>query len=165
MDTYVSHDEVPIKAPHFSKLFSYLWQMAFRTTFWWVVIMFYYNYIKPKVKDNAKCISDFCLDQYYVAKKYQPFDKQINTLRPRRNGHNFTEDIFKCIFFNENILIQISLKSVPKDPINNIMAWRRPGDKPLSEPMMVILLTHIYVTRPQWVINFSSLNCSCIHIY
>ena len=31
------------------------------------------------------------------------------------------------------------------------MAWRRPGDKPLSEPMMVISLTHICVTRPQWV--------------
>ena len=31
------------------------------------------------------------------------------------------------------------------------MAWRRPGDKPLSEPMMVSLLTHICVTRPQWV--------------
>ena len=32
-----------------------------------------------------------------------------------------------------------------------IMAWRRPGDKPLSEPMMVSLLTHICVNRPQWV--------------
>ena len=31
------------------------------------------------------------------------------------------------------------------------MAWRRPGDKPLSEPMMVNLPTHICVTRPQWV--------------
>ena len=31
------------------------------------------------------------------------------------------------------------------------MAWRRPGDKPLSEPMMDSLLTHICVTRPQWV--------------
>ena len=31
------------------------------------------------------------------------------------------------------------------------MAWRRPGDKPLSETMMVRLLTHICVTRPQWV--------------
>ena len=42
-------------------------------------------------------------------------------------------------------------------PINNIpalvqiMAWRRPGDKPLSGPMMFRLLTHICVTRPQWV--------------
>ena len=63
------------------------------------------------------------------------------------------------IFLNENIRfsIKISLKFVPKFPINSIpvlvqiMAWRRPGDKPLSEPMMVFLLTHICVTRPQWV--------------
>ena len=32
-----------------------------------------------------------------------------------------------------------------------IMAWRRPGDKPLSEPVIVRLSTHICVTRPQWV--------------
>ena len=31
------------------------------------------------------------------------------------------------------------------------MAWRRPGDKPLSEPMLVNLLTHICVTQTQWV--------------
>ena len=83
----------------------------------------------------------------------------INSLRPRQNGCHFADDIFKCIFLNENIwiLIKISLKFVPKGPINNIpalvhiMAWRRPGDKPLFEPMMVWLLTHICVTRPQWV--------------
>ena len=52
---------------------------------------------------------------------------------------------------------KISLKFVPKGPIDNIpawvqiMAWHRPGDKPLSEPMMVRLPTHICVTRPQWV--------------
>ena len=32
-----------------------------------------------------------------------------------------------------------------------IMAWRRPGDNPLSEPMMASLLTHICVTRPLWI--------------
>ena len=32
-----------------------------------------------------------------------------------------------------------------------IMAWRRPGDKPLSETMMVSSPTHTCVTRPQWV--------------
>ena len=54
-------------------------------------------------------------------------------------------------------LIEMSLKFVPKGPINNIpalvqiMACRRPGDKPLSEPMMVCLPTHICLTRPQWV--------------
>ena len=31
------------------------------------------------------------------------------------------------------------------------MAWRRPGDKPLSEPIMVSLPTHICLTQPQWV--------------
>ena len=36
------------------------------------------------------------------------------------------------------------------------MAWRRPGDKPLSEPMMVRLPTHICVTRPQWVNQMGS---------
>ena len=34
-----------------------------------------------------------------------------------------------------------------------IMAWRRPGDKPLAEPMVVWLPTHMCVTRPQWVNN------------
>ena len=83
----------------------------------------------------------------------------INTLRPRQNGRHFADDIFKRIFLNDNIWIQIkiSLKFVPKGSVNNIpalvkiMAWRRPGDKPLSEPMMVSLLTHICVTQPQWV--------------
>ena len=89
-----------------------------------------------------------------------PISQQaFNTLRPRQHGRHFPDDIFKCIFLNENVWtsIQISLKFVPKGPIDNIpalvqiMARRRPGDKPLSEPMLIILLTHICVTRPQWV--------------
>ena len=46
------------------------------------------------------------------------------------------------------------------------MAWCRSGDKPLSEPMMVNLLTHICVTRPQWVNNvtiFQSTELMFIH--
>ena len=35
------------------------------------------------------------------------------------------------------------------------MAWRRSGDKPLFEPMMVSLQTHICVTRPQWVNTYN----------
>ena len=80
-----------------------------------------------------------------------------NTLRPRQNGSHFPDDTFKRIVLNVRISIKISLKFVPKGPIINIralvqiMAWRRPGDKPLSEPMMVSLLTYICVTWPQWV--------------
>ena len=83
----------------------------------------------------------------------------VNTLRPRQNECHFADDIFKCIFLNKNCSIPIknSLKFVPKGPINyipalvQIMAWRRPGDRPLSEAMMVSLPTHICVTRPRWV--------------
>ena len=106
----------------------------------------------------------------------------ISTLRPRQNGRHFPDDIFKWIFLNENvwISINISLKFVPRGLVNNIptlvqvMAWRRPGDKPLSEPMMVRLPTHICVTRPQWVklVVIDSplmtvamrVNCVCRHI-
>ena len=82
------------------------------------------------------------------------------------------DDSFKCIFLNENVLISIniSLKFVPKGPINNnpalvqLMAWCRPGDKPLSEPTMIIWLTHICVTRPQWVKYDLAILGGCIHI-
>ena len=95
----------------------------------------------------------------------------FNTLRPRQNGRHFPDDILKWIFLNENvwISIEIPLKFVPKGQINNIpalvqiMAWRRPGDKPLSEPMMVSLLTHICVTRPQWVKTCPT-QCT-VHVY
>ena len=90
----------------------------------------------------------------------------FNTLRLRQNGHHFPDDIFKCIIFSENvwILLKISLRFAPKGPINNIpalvqiMAWRWPGDKPLSKPMAVGLLTHMCITRPQWVKHRSEKN-------
>ena len=81
---------------------------------------------------------------------------KVNTLRPRQN---FADNIFKSVFLNENvwILLKISLKFVPKVWIHNItalvqiMAWCQPGDKPLSELMMVNLLMHICTTWPQWI--------------
>ena len=53
-------------------------------------------------------------------------------------------NIFKCIFLNENdrIRIQISLKLVPRSPIDNkpalvqVMSCRQPGDKPLPAPLL-----------------------------
>ena len=60
------------------------------------------------------------------------------------------------------ISIKISLKFGSKGSINNIptivqiMAGRQLGDKLLSEPMMIDLLTHICVNCPQWV-NWKSL--------
>ena len=98
------------------------------------------------------------------------------TLRPRQDRRHFADDIFKSIFLNKNVRIslKISLTFVPKVRVNNIlalvqiMARRRPGDKPLSGPMMVSLLTHICITRPQWVktpISVSSWSNPLISLY
>ena len=100
-----------------------------------------------------------CENYWFESTVASPRDHWVNTLRPRQNGRRFADDTFKRIFLNENvrISIKISLRFVPKGPVNNnsalvqIMTWRRSGDKPLSEPMMVTLLTNICVTRPQWV--------------
>ena len=77
----------------------------------------------------------------------------FNTLRSRLNGHHYTDDIFECVFLNENILIsiKISLNFVPEGQINcipalvQIMAWRRPGAKPVSE-LMVFVPRRIYAS-------------------
>ena len=77
-----------------------------------------------------------------------------NTLRPRQNGRHFVDDTFKLIFLIENVKnsTKISLTFIPTGPaLVHIMAWRRSGEKPLSEPVAVSLLTHICVTWPQWV--------------
>ena len=66
---------------------------------------------------------------------HSPLDKMAAVL---------ADDIFKCIFLNENDIIplQISLKFVPRSPVDNkpalvqIMAWHRTGDKPLPQPML-----------------------------
>ena len=85
--------------------------------------------------------------------------------------------IFQTTFSNAfswtniyQIWLKVHWSFVPKGPMNNIpalvqiMAWRRPGDKPLSEPMMVSLLTHICVTRPQWVKNTKIYAMLWVHI-
>ena len=112
----------------------------------------------------CECFAECC--QCYKARSLycvmQLSEWHVNTLGPRQNGRHFADDTFNRIFVNENVRISIkfSLKFVPKGSINNIpalvqiMAWRRPGDKPLSGPMMVRLQTHICVTRPQWVNSF-----------
>ena len=105
-----------------------------------------------------------CLHQYVLHNTLFSLSTFLNTLRGRQHGRHFADGTFKLIFLTENVIIsiKISLKFVPRGPINNIptlvqvMAWLQLGDKPLSEPMMVSLLMAICVTRPQWV------NAQCV---
>ena len=72
----------------------------------------------------------------------------------------------KCIFLDEDlrILIQISLKFVPRGPINNtpalvqIMAWCHSGTKPLSEPMLASLIHICKIGLVYWRILYVSLS-------
>ena len=67
-----------------------------------------------------------------------------NSSLPEKNGRHSTAHFLKCILVSENfcVLIQISLKFVHKDPIDNnpasfqVMTWCWTGDKPLQEPML-----------------------------
>ena len=73
------------------------------------------------------------------------------------NGRHFADDIFKHIFLNENLWIshKILMNFVPIIRIDigsdNGLAWYRQSDNILYETMFVSLLTHICVTRYQWV--------------
>ena len=91
--------------------------------------------------------SDFChwrRTRYITRSKFSGAISYL--IGPRQNDRNVADDIFTCIFLNENvrILINISLKFVPTGQINNIpalvqiMAWCRSGDKPLSEPIVLV---------------------------
>ena len=41
---------------------------------------------------------------------------RVDTLRPKQNGQHFADDIFQCIYLNENVFIPniISLQFIPK---------------------------------------------------
>ena len=68
----------------------------------------------------------------------------LNSSTPGQNDRHFADDVSKRIFLNENVRIstKISVNFVPTSSFNNIqalvqiMAWGRPGDNPLSEPML-----------------------------
>ena len=83
-------------------------------------------------------------------------DMHLNTLRPRQNGCIFHKTF--SIAFSWMKMYEFQLKCdcilflrVHLTILVQIMGWHQQGDKPLSEPIMINLLTYKCVTRPQWV--------------
>ena len=127
---------------------------------WWYVIGSCTGLVPSGIKPVPQTI--FC-ESYDAIWPYglnelthNPLDKMATIL---------ADDIFKWIFLNENdnIPIQISLKLVPRSPIDNkpeliqAMAWHRTGYKPLPETMSgPSSLTHICGTRGRWVESASA---------
>ena len=145
-----------------------LWSIVHRGTVW--TKMSQISFAKIYLKMSPVNWHPFCWQKIYFfyQHKYRSSTSWLNSILQctvslthwgRGNSRYFADDILKCVIWNENVWIwvKISLKFVPLGPINNIpalvqiMAWRRPGDKRLSEPMMARLPTHICVTRAQWV--------------
>ena len=119
----------------------------------------WYQYFVYEIFPYSWGSNDYNITRFVMAWCHIDDKPWFNTLRLRWDGRHNEDNILKYIFLNENVLIsiKISLTFGPRGPINNIppfvqiMAWHWPGDKPLSGPMMVRLLTHICITRPQWV--------------
>ena len=74
----------------------------------------------------------------------------LKTLSTKQKTGHVADNIFNCIFFHQNIwsLIQILLRLVPKDLINNmlpliqVMAWCPIGAMPLPETMTQFIDRH-----------------------
>ena len=68
---------------------------------------------------------EFAQVSMVLAHLYQVNTLDVNSSLPRQNGRHFADDIFRCSFVNEkfHILIKISLKFVPKCPIDNNPAF------------------------------------------
>ena len=101
------------------------------------------HWIKKNKNKMSSCMTKFCMASVNIS-LCPSSSIHVNTWRLRQNGWDFPDDIFKCIFLNENICISNTtwLKFVPGGPVDNntaliqIMAWHWTGYKPLSEPMM-----------------------------
>ena len=101
---------------------------------------------KSKSNDQCTwCISDVCTLNNGTEWTHLKNILSKLTHLPWTNWPLFRRRYFRCIFLNENvqISIKISLRFLPKGPIDDIpvlvqvMAWHWPGDKPLSVPMIV----------------------------
>ena len=78
---------------------------------------------------------------------------RFNTRKPRQNTRQFANDILKFIFLCKISCIstRILLKHVQLSGIGSDNGLAPNSDKPLSEPMMAYLWTHICDNRPQSV--------------
>ena len=75
-------------------------------------------------------LSDYCAAIWDTESFSSTEQVRFNTSRPRQNGRRFADDVFKCIFLNENewTLIEIWLKFVPKGTIGNMSTFFGSGN-------------------------------------
>ena len=95
-------------------------------------VRLYFLLIIPDTNQALGCVwnlslwndSDFVMDQ--CLNDLRSGDAYcVNSSPAAQNGHRFADDVFRCIFLNEDIciLIEISPKFVPKGPIDDNPAF------------------------------------------
>ena len=123
----------------------------------------------------AKLAANFVVYQYSFMRALSvvPLPEVVNSSPAEQKGHHFADDNFKRIFVNEMFFISmwISMKLVSKGPIHDIpalvqiMAWRRPGDKPLSEPMLAQFTNAYMRHKGGWISSLGPWNCMSFRKY
>ena len=145
------------------------------------------EYLSSKfhVVSNCRTIRVKC-DSKWIHKRYQLWNHTYSRTPPfnlRHWGRDKMADISKTTSLSAFPWMKMSKNASDFTEVcsrgsNNIqtlvqiMAWYRPGDKPLSAPMVVSLLTHVCVTGSQWakcsfmwltILESSYLYCRCYY--
>ena len=97
---------------------------------------------------------------YILDDTYVTTHSIFNTLRPRQHGRNFADDISMFILLNEHAWLS-RITNIPV--MVQIIGWRWPCDKPLSEPMMFNKLTHVCVTN-EVIVLFRNQGSASIYV-
>ena len=117
----------------------------------------YYNQDEASL-DEPGCVPTLAArreSRARVASSYLEWKKSVNTLMPRQNGRHFADDIFKCIFLNENVWdsIRIPLKFVPdvmtvikwKCAVKSLVTVELPAQRPVTRSFDVFF--HLYLNK------------------
>ena len=87
--------------------------------------MLKYTHLKLELFLSDANIKTYAVKQHFNS---SPLDKMTAIM---------ADDIFNCIFLNENARIPVPMIPIDNKPaLVQIMAWRRIGDKPLPGPHM-----------------------------
>ena len=114
---------------------------------------------KPTFMKNIKKILVVFIYCYFCHTVFTQLYYIFRSSPPEQNGRHFADDIFKCIVLEEtlNILIQISLKFVPRVLQTRSQVWFRYCLRAKQVPSHYLnqcwpsSLTHILGTKWSWV--------------
>ena len=120
----------------------------------WIYIKILLKFVSMSLTDNKPALVQVISWRPSLTHICGTRGRRVNTFRPIQNGRHFLDDIFSA--FPWMMIYEFRLRFHWRLFLKVQLTIYLVGAKPLSEPMMVRLLTHIVVFWPQWV------NCTII---